>query len=130
MTRDARTEWQRCRSWIEAALEHSAGTHTIEDIEGRIAEGTMHFWPGKQCAAVTEVAAYPRKKLLSITYAGGDLNELLSLIPVWKSWGAHLGCSELIEAGRPGWERVLGRLGWKKEFVVLSTPIEGMATDG
>jgi hypothetical protein len=121
---NARAEWARCRHWIEAAIEHSSGLLSIEDVERSIEAGNMQFWPGKACAAVTEVAVYPQSKHLMIVLAGGNMEEIISMIPSFKWFGAAHGCTKLVEAGRPGWERVLRSRGWKRECVVLSTPIE------
>lgn len=122
---DAKTEWARCRHWIEAALEYTDGTHAIEDIEAGIAAGTMQFWPGERCAAITECQEFPRKKVLCISFGGGDKNELVAMEPSWKSWAKHLGCSELVIVGRRGWERVFEPLGWKKGPSVITTQVGG-----
>lgn len=121
--RDAVADWKRCRHWIEDALKYSGGAYAIEDVEQAIEAGRMQFWPGHNCAAITECVSFPRKKMLNITLAGGDMQELIGMIPSFSSFASFLGCSELAVAGRPGWEKVLR--GWKKGFVVLSTPVEG-----
>lgn len=118
----ARENFERCKPYLEAALQYADGTHTIEDVADGIARGVFHFWPGKRSAAVTQILVYPRAQFLLIFLAGGDMDELIDMIPSWKSWGAYLGCSKLTLAGRPGWQRVLGD--WQREVVVLSTPIE------
>ena len=38
-------ELERCRPWIEAALEYSGGTHKFEDVAKGIVEGNMQLWP-------------------------------------------------------------------------------------
>ena len=67
------------------------------------------------------VQQFPRLRVLHIFLAGGELDELLGMVPAFKSWGAFHGCSKLTLAGRQGWERVLS---WRRECVVLSTEIE------
>lgn len=131
MTREeAAAEFKRCRPWLEAALEHCDGQITIDDVIQRIAEGRMHFWPGKRCACVTELAVFPHKRYLNVTLAGGDMDEILSMVPSFQAYARALGCEKVTEAGRPGWEKVLRARGWKKELVVLSIPVEGTATGG
>jgi hypothetical protein len=122
MMTTATEEWARCRPWIEAAIEHSSGLLTIEDVERGIAAGEFQFWPGRTAAIVTEVAVFPKTKCLTIVLGGGSMDELIAMIPALKEFGRQRGCSRLVEAGRVGWERVLK--GWKRECVVLSTPIE------
>jgi hypothetical protein len=117
-------EFARCRPWLEAAIEKQAGgTITIDDVAAAIGQGTMHFWPGPKCAAVTELAIFPRKRFLNVTLAGGDLDGIIDMIPSWKAFAGALGCERVTCVGRPGWERVLAPLGWKKAHVVLSAPV-------
>jgi len=119
--RDAVADFTRCRGYLQSALD-LIETHTMGDIIAGIERGAFHFWPGQKSAAITEVYQYPRARYLNIFLAGGDLDELLSMVPLFKSWGEHLGCTELVLAGRPGWEKVLK--GWTRRAVVLSTQIE------
>ncbi|MGA8079971.1 MAG: hypothetical protein WB868_21555 [Xanthobacteraceae bacterium] len=122
---EAVKEFKRCRHWLEAALaEDGLSTITIDDVREKIQRGAMHFWPGKNCACVTEIYEFPRAKFLNVTLAGGDMAEILGMVPSFLSFGAHCGCSKLTEAGRAGWERVLKARGWKKELVVLSIQID------
>jgi hypothetical protein len=123
--RDPVADWKRCSGYLEAALE-LAGTHTLADVVQGIADGVFHFWPGEKCAAVTQVYTYPTARYLHIFLAGGDLEELLAMVPLFKSWAKHLGCTELTVAGRPGWERKLG--GWTRRAVVLSTRVEDISS--
>lgn len=122
--RDAVADFARCRPFLEAALE-LAGTHNLSDVVQGIADGAFHFWPGEKSAAVTQVYQYPRARFLHIFLAGGDLEELLAMVPLFKSWAAHLGCTKLTLIGRPGWERVLG---WTRGAVVLSTEVEDVSS--
>lgn len=122
MTRDPVADFTRCAPFLAAALERAGGTHTLADIADGIAAGNFHFWPGEKAAAITEIHQYPRARFLHIFLAGGDLAELLAMIPAFKSWGAFHQCSKLTLAGRLGWKRVLGD--WKHEVAVLSTPLE------
>lgn len=126
-TPSPQSEWARCRHWIEAAMEYMDGLLTMEDVERCIATGHMQFWAGEKAAAVTEIATFPRSKHLLIVLAGGDMKEIISMFPSMKHFGARNGCTKLVEAGRPGWERVLKAEGWKRECVVLSTAIEETA---
>lgn len=122
--RDARAEWERCKGYLQPALDYAGNTHTLADIAAGVASGRYHFWPGEKSAAITEVWEYPRARHLIVFLAGGDLHELVAMVPSFMSWGKHLGCTKIVECGRPGWERVLGNQGWKREAVVLSRPIE------
>lgn len=108
-------EWTRCRPWIEAALEHGAGTHTIEDIEAGLACGDYQFWPAPRSAAITEIIDYPRRKALCFWLAGGDLRDMMRTIePRARAWGETQGCNLFFgnAIDRPGWARALQSFGY------------------
>ena len=44
-------ELERCKPWIEAALEYSGGTHDWIDVCEGIYKGTMQLWPAKDSVA-------------------------------------------------------------------------------
>jgi hypothetical protein len=54
--------------------------------------------------------------------AGGDLDELKGMVPMWQSWARFNNCSKVTLAGRRGWERALKDQGWKADLVYLSIP--------
>ena len=73
-------ELERCRPWIEAALEYSGGTHNFEDVAKGILEGNMQLWPTPRGCIVTEIVVYPRKKVLNVFLGGGELDQLLDML--------------------------------------------------
>ena len=117
---DARREWARCRHWIEAALRHSPGFERIEDVERYIEEGRYQFWPGKRCAAVTEIAQFAAKRALVLQHAGGDMDELLyDMEPALVAFARAAGCDAIMGLGRKGWERVGEKLGYRFAWIAL-----------
>jgi hypothetical protein len=114
---------QANRKHIEAALEYSGGTHLYEDVEKAILEGRMQIWPGTKSAAVTEIIEYARKKVLHVFIAGGDMDELIQMIDSAAAWGRTQNCASLTMSGRKGWERVLGRHGFKPVMIVMEREI-------
>jgi hypothetical protein len=111
--------WQRCRGYIEDALEYAGGTHLIEDVEDAIERGEAWFWPGQNSALVTEFLEFPRLKACSYWLAGGDLAELLAMTPEIEHWAKQHGCGRIIECGRPGWVRALKAHGYSPIYTVL-----------
>lgn len=105
MENDWTAEFVRLESHIAAALEHSGGTHTVEDIYIGIAMGQFQFWPLPNSAVVTEIIVYPRKKVLNYFLVGGKMEELQELFPATKEWGKSQGCDTLMGTGRLGWAR-------------------------
>ena len=59
-------ELERCRPWIEAALEYTPDTHVFNDIVDGIRKGTLQLWGTPKGCIVTEIICYPRKKKLHV----------------------------------------------------------------
>lgn len=112
-------ELLRCRKWIEDALEYSGGTHTFEDVARSIMEGRMQLWPATRGCAVTEIVVYPRKSVLHVFLAGGEMDQIIDMIDSAVEWGKMQGCSSMTIAGRKGWQRVLERYGYEPVMTVL-----------
>jgi hypothetical protein len=77
------------------------------------------------CAVVvTEIADYPRKKVLRVVALGGEhfsewveeINRLLG------EWAANIG-AKLESSGRDGWVKRLAPLGWTKACVTVERNI-------
>jgi hypothetical protein len=122
--RDPVADFDRCRPFLQSALDRGGNTHTLEDIAAGVAAGTYHFWPGERSAAVTEVFQYPRARYLNVFLAGGDMDEILQMEPCFCSWGKHLGCSRIFLIGREGWGKVLKSQGWQTQFAVVSKTLQ------
>jgi hypothetical protein len=106
-------EFNRCRPYIEAALEYTGGTHDIIDIYEGLYRGTMQLWPAKESCLVTEIINYPKKKVLNVFLGGGDLTEILSMHEDVISWAKEQGCTALNMTGRFGWKKPLAKHGWQ-----------------
>ena len=106
-------ELERCRPWIEAALEYSGGTHSFEDVAKGIVEGNMQLWPTPRGCIVTEIVVYPRKKVLNVFLGGGELDQLLDMHNDVTAWAKSYGCEALTITGRFGWKKPLKVHGWK-----------------
>lgn len=116
----AAEEWARCKQYIKDALEYAQGTHSIEDIEEGIEKGQFQFWPGVNCAAITEVITYPRKRVLNFFLLGGDLDELLNdMEPVICEWAKFVGCQGVMGSGRKGFSKVLLKKGYFLGFTTM-----------
>jgi hypothetical protein len=112
-------ELERCRGWIEDALEYSGGTHIYEDIVEAVIEGRMQLWPAKKSCLVTEITAFPRKKVLHFFLAGGELDEILEMHEYVVQWAMKQGCESMTLTGRKGWVKALNSKGWKSQLVLL-----------
>lgn len=113
--------WARCRPWIEAALVTSPGLETIEDVERLVADGSYQVWFGRNCAAITEIASYPSRKVMTVIHGGGDLTELLDeLEPSMCAFARMQGCDAIMGTGRKGWERVTEKRGYRFAWIVMT----------
>ena len=88
------------RPWIEAALEYTGGTHDYEDIVQGCYEARMQLWPAERAAAITEVIRYPKKKVLHVFLAGGEMKQLLDMIADAAEWGRQHGCEAMTMAAK------------------------------
>ncbi len=113
-------EWDRCKHWIEAALQYADGTHTLEDIRQGIAEDRFQLWTGEKSAIVTEILTYPRKKAVNFFLIGGDLDELKLMEPVICEWAKHKGCDRSIGIGRKGLMRVFADAGYQPRWQYIA----------
>jgi len=106
-------ELERCRPWIEAALEYSGGTHDFDDVVKGIIDGTMQLWPSPRGCIVTEIVVYPKKKVLNVFLGGGELDQLLDMHNDVTDWAKSYNCEALTITGRFGWKKPLKAHGWE-----------------
>ncbi len=104
-TRDLR--WYRRE--VEAALGYGGGIYTFDDLCRGVASGAMQMWAGPRSVFLTEIIAFPSRKLFHIFLAGGKLVELSAMAPDVVAFARQQGCSEMQFAGRPGWARTFMR---------------------
>ena len=116
----AAEEWHRCSHWIEAALSRSPGFETIEDVERFVADGKYQFWPGRNSAAITEIAQFAARKVLIVQHAGGNLSELIDeMEPSFCAFARVASCDAIMGFGRMGWKRVTEKRGYRFGWVAM-----------
>lgn len=76
--------FQKVEKILEPALEYD-NTHNMQDVADCIDSCTMQLWPSTNSAVVTQVQNFPRMKVLHIFLAGGNLEELETLTPIFRS---------------------------------------------
>lgn len=102
-----REQFNRCRPWLQAALDRDIGTHDIDDVWQAIERGEAQFWPLAKSAIVTVVEDYPKGKALRWWLAGGELAELVPHESIISAWAIGQGCKMAFVGGRRGWVRAL-----------------------
>ena len=109
---------------LEKALEHSLGTHTVGDVVAQILAGNAQLWEDEDALIVTEVQVHPRKRVLHIWLATGDMDACIALHHRILRWAQEeQGCELATLAGRRGWERVLGSEGWTPRLSLMAKEI-------
>lgn len=115
VSHDFVSEWERCKPWITAALGYQDDDehHTPDTVMGEVLAGRAQFFPAEKSAVVTRVHDEPEGRFLRIWLAGGDKDELLSLLHAADWWAREFGCRWIEVEGRVGWVRVLSDHGYK-----------------
>lgn len=116
-------DWQRCKGWIEAALEKAGRTHTIEDVQAGIEAGDYQFWAGEACAVVTEIHEHPRCKVAFVWLLGGSLKEACgAVLPCIETWARINGCARVMSGGyaRPGWAKAAASAGFCEGWMIYT----------
>ena len=117
-------EIERCREWIEAALQYTGGTHEFDDIVEGIRSSRMQLWPSNRGCIVTEIVVYPRKKVLNLFLAGGELDQILDMNDDIKAWAKEHGCEAATMSGRLGGTKLLEPEGWKLLYAHFQKEID------
>lgn len=118
--------WDRSRPLLEPALEHSFG-YDIDAVWAEIQDPDTltHLWPGERSAVVTQVWLLPRARAVNIWLCGGDMDELIhGMLPCIEAWARAIGCTDIFNAGRPGWARVLKTAGYSTVAVALRKELQ------
>lgn len=125
--------WPIAEELLRPAVARSGGRATCTTIEAGIREQRYQLWVAHQedvlirAAFVTRVAEYPARRMLVVDFAAGSaMGEWVDLVQrAFREYALAAGLSGVELHGRVGWARVLERLGWRQEFVVLSVGVPG-----
>lgn len=117
--------WPQIRDGIAACCARSGGKYEPVDVLQQAIVGRMQLWLVRDegaihALAITEIVPYPRItvcKLLACT--GEQAARWVNLISAIEAWAKDRGCAVLEPVCRPGWERHLRPMGYRKTHVVL-----------
>jgi len=115
---------------LQKAVDTNLGETSLEDTKNNLLEGRQQLWicineltEKIELALTTQIVYYPTQKHLQIHLTGAEPHTIDNWL---HSWSKPLEdfCKEndikFIEcAGREGWIKVLGKLGYKKYVTVL-----------
>ena len=97
--------FKKSEQFLLSALEYDY-TRDLQDVADEIASESMQLWPSENAALVTQVQNYPKCRVLHVYLAGGDMQEIIALIPHIERFAQDVGCQKMTLAGRKGWERI------------------------
>lgn len=111
-----------------------AGLYTLEHVRAWLDAGTWQLWaifdmqdgsgPEPIACIVTSVEAYPLGRVGRVLEcAGTDLADWIDLLPELEDAFREAQCEVVELYGRRGWERVLGREGYRAAACVLRKEI-------
>lgn len=98
---------------LQRALDYQGGLFTLGDILERIANGAMQSWVHNNSWAVTQISVYPRRRVLEIVAAVGDLRDCRILHGQILVFANEMNVDLVAAYGRRGWARDADRNGWK-----------------
>lgn len=98
---------------LAKALDRMGGVFSVNDILGAIAEGRMQSFMQGDSWAVTQIADFPRAKLLEILVALGDLEDCRKLHDMVLQFATDHDIGLVQAYGRRGWIRDAKDHGWK-----------------
>lgn len=110
---------EKARPYLQAALDKMGNEYEFEDIKDQLMSGDKQLWLGKAFAAVTEIILYPRKKVVLVHLAGGDMQELIDTIPELEEFARIVEADGIEIVGRKGWSKILGNHGFSESAVHL-----------
>lgn len=112
--------WERSRPYMVTALEESGGEYTVDDVLSEVQQDHAIFYPAKLGAIVFKVIRYPRKRMLRIWLAGGDMESCLdTMLEASDYYAEKHECDGIEVVGRRGWEKVLKPHGFSHKRVML-----------
>lgn len=109
-------EWAESRPHIIRAIKH--GKYRIEEVDEKVLGLKWALWKGKDSAILTELWENDFGPVLTICYAGGEMDEVLRMYDVIEQAARGMGCIKIYIMGRPGWKRVMETRGYKDENMI------------
>ena len=125
------TCWDKIEEFAEKAAKFTYGRYTASNIRDLIADGEHQLWVAFdednkiKGAVVTNICNYPQRKVLSMTYCGGEnlvewKDPMLDLL---RRYAKDVGCDGIEAVARKGWAKVFKDDGYKERWVTFELPL-------
>lgn len=109
---------------IERALPFSAGTWDLTSLRVREAVGELDIIESGDSALVAEIVDYPTGIRAYRAIAGsGTWDDYDGMMAGLLAGAERVGASRIEIFGRPGWERRLKQVGFKRMFIALAKEV-------
>lgn len=123
--------WTVAAPLLAPAVELSEGRYDLGAVYEKCAQKFALLWlvdnekDETVAAFISRIAAYPRKRFLSIDFLGGDrMAEWVSETDrVLQAYARDAQLDGIEMVGRAGWTKSLGALGWRQNAVMLIRPV-------
>lgn len=103
------------RERVEATLLQFGGFYSFDDILERVMDGRMQSFAHKDSWVVTQISVYPRKRVLDIVLAFGEIDDLELIHSDVIGFARRLGIPMIAAMmGRDGWTPYAKNNGWNR----------------
>ena len=121
---DVTQELHRYRPEIERALGASRGHITYRDLPGLIEAGKLVLYSNDGAVLICEPIPLPQGWMLCMFVTAGEMQHALALAEQAERDAIRLGAVAISAIGRPGWERVLKKRGYRVETVIMAKELQ------
>ena len=97
---------------LARVLDRMGGLYSVQDILTAIARGKMQSFVENNSWAITQIAVYPKAKVLEIVAVVGDLDDLRVLHDRVLEYATNMGIGVISAYGRKGWLPDAEKRGW------------------
>ena len=117
------SELKRCKKYLLPVFK-KFGTYNWQDVVENVRQGRWYLLTLPNSALLIEFLEYPRKRVLYVLAAGGNLEEILKTESDVISIAKAKDCNSIEVRGRLGFEKVAKKYkGWNKQYTVISKNI-------
>ena len=117
------SELKRCKKYLLPVFK-KFDTYNWSDVVENVKQGRWYLLTLPNSALLIEFLEYPRKRVLYVLAAGGNLEEIIKSESDVISIALAKDCSSIEVRGRLGFEKITKDIkGWKKQYTVISKNI-------
>lgn len=88
----------------------------MDGVKEELQAKRAHLWMGDAAAIVTTITDYESvgERALEGWLAGGDMEEIKTMVPIIENWARGVGCTQSHLIGRRGWARAFAPQGYSE----------------